>query len=322
MLAVITDPEPNAPIPNGVISPGALNSPVCWPQGGATSAPRETGETSTSTKNVVPCRYPWDVPFGIIVGTGTGTVSVRSTGELELQYGYDTSTAQLYGKPEIGTRIYYDGTVGQYVCANAVGAYGNSAARFPGAATIGYVTCVDGTLVRIKIDPQPPTAQYVMVVDTATSDTLIRGDVVVISTATNTVAKWTTGTEYCSGVYTGYAYLRTSGGGYNRIICTSGPTWIYPTYAQLYAIKSATNLVNYSPHNARIGADMAIRIVSATGTTQTIPTLGFLHWDKWYTGTSTNRQSVMVYVDPDPKSPGINPTPKSEPITVKYMDGI
>lgn len=326
MLAVITDPEPNAPVPNGVIEPGALKAPVCWPQGGASGAPREVGETSTTVKNVVPCRYPWDVPFGIIRDFGSGgTVVVQPNGEFEIQYGFDTSNTQLYGKPEIGTRIYYDGTQGQYVCANAISAYGGGAARFPGAATIGYVTRVDGTTVRIKIDPQPPKSQYVMVVHNASSLTLSGGEVVVLP-KTDTVAKWTVGTDYCYGVYTGYSYLRTSGGGYNLIICTSGPAWIYPTYTQLYSIRSVANLSNYSPHNARIGADMAIRVVSDAGTVKNIPTLGFLHWDLWYTGTSTNKQSVMVYVDPDPKSSGmINPVPRPEvgaTVIVKYEEGI
>lgn len=288
---------------NAAIAPGAVNSPVCLLQSGAGTEPKTTAiETASTTLVVSPCRYPWDVPLGIITSVGTGTVTIQTSGEIQLNRGY-ALTSQFFGTPTIGERVYYDGVNGQYVCAHSHGALTDNIGLFPGSAAIGYVSGVTDTYVRIRIEPQPATAEYVAV---QISNTLVRGDIVMIDADTGVANKWVAGQHYCDGVYTGYVFRKNTSGPYIGLICVSGPTWIHPTYAQLYAINSATALANYSPHSARIGADYSIHITSSDGTTKNVPTAGFLRWEKWYYDTTTTgKLTVLLDVAPNPISTGI-----------------
>lgn len=303
MLAILRI-EPDIDLPeNAAITPGTVNSPVCLLQSGAGTEPKTTAvETASTTLIVSPCRYPWDVPLGVITSVGTGTVTIQTSGEIQLNRGYATSSP-FFGTPTIGERVYFDGVNGQYVCAHSHGAQTDTIGLFPGAAAIGYVSGVTDTSVRIRIEPQPPTAEYIAV---QISNTLVRGDVVMIDADTGVAEKWIPGQRYCDGVYTGYVFRKTTSAPYIGLICVSGPTWIHPTYAQLYAINSATSLANYSPHSARVGADYSIHITSSDGSTKNVPTAGFLRWEKWYYDTtSTGKLTVLLDVAPNPISTGI-----------------
>lgn len=303
MLAILkTEPDMEVPA-NAAIAPGAVNSPVCLLQSGAGTEPKTTAiETASTTLVVSPCRYPWDVPLGIITSVGTGTVTIQTSGEIQLNRGY-AITSQFFGTPTIGERVYYDGVNGQYVCAHSHGALTDNIGLFPGSAAIGYVSGVTDTYVRIRIEPQPATAEYVAV---QISNTLVRGDIVMIDADTGVANEWVAGQHYCDGVYTGYVFRKNTSGPYIGLVCVSGPTWIHPTYAQLYAINSATALANYSPHSARIGADYSIHITSSDGKTKNVPTAGFLRWEKWYYDTTTTgKLTVLLDVAPNPISTGI-----------------
>lgn len=276
--------------------PGAINSPVCWANG--------CGQDYTITATMgdqLQCaavwQRPWQTPIGVMAqgASAKSSIQIQVSGEFRVPVADVYPSVAALPNPEalIGRRVYYDSYSGKYIVRDAYRATSyDPQALYPGSATIGCISDVTSTDVGITIDPQPPTATYVVGLASLPSTQWTLGRPVIVSADTNTVIVPTQDLTKFTGVIAGWLkpFIAPPLVPTPMIVVTSGPAWYPPNPDALYSISDRSELLS-SPSTA-IPIDIGGRACSL-GIDNDNAIIGTIALNEWY---DPDTQTMPSYV--------------------------
>ena len=302
----------------GTMAYGGVGTPVCWYYYMGTSPENMVGSTKI-LRYVAPCKYPWEIPCGIIEESSSesdkeiivnGGVWVNSKNLFPLLSDVDDNVDAF-----IGRRVYFDRdcyVIDNYCTRFHESTFDNLRGLFPGSATVGYIlsTRENGNEDEfyIKFDPRPPTADYVVArfsTDILTPE--FYGLPVAIEKNTNTAIATRTEASLpskCDGILCRELNIAIEHPAAKScvIVCTRGRAWASLDLNKIYTLKNMDDYISegYNPISIPLTNSGCFALCGQPNSNY--PLVGDIHWHQWLGVVEAARASKYYLIDVNPRT--------------------